>query len=225
MRLRPTMTRETSLLLVRHGETDANTTLVWHGSTDTPLSERGRAQARRVAEHLRAVEGGAGALYTSPLQRAAHTARAIAAALHLEARVEADLAEYGLGAWEGRPYRELLEVEDFWRRIREEPDFAPDWGESVRRVAERVAGALRRIAAAHPGGRVVVVSHGGALSLGLGWLLDETPSSWSRVMANCAVSELVLGPAPRLARFNDTRHLDGEVLDPRDLGLGARRRG
>ena len=207
----------TLLVLVRHGETPANTEGIWHGSTDTPLSPRGLEQARLVARWLASGRPVA-ALYTSPLQRAVHTAREIGARLGLAAQVEADLAEYHLGTWEGRAYRDLLDREDFWRRIARDPDFAPEGGESVRRVGERVADALRRIAAAHPGERAVLVSHGGALSLGLGWLLDGHHASWRRVMHNCAVSELVLDPEPRLLRFNEAAHLEGvEPLDPRAL--------
>jgi len=217
------MADETSLLLIRHGETSANTGGIWHGSTDTPLSERGLAQARRVGEHLARELAGAppAALYTSPLQRAAHTAREIGAALGLEPVVEPNLAEYALGSWEGRPYRELLEVEDFWRRIRDDPDFAPAGGESVRQVAERFAQALRRIAAAHPGRRAVAVSHGGVISLGLGWLLEGRHSSWERLLGNCALAELLLHPAPRLLRFGEAAHLADLVpLDPRSLRGG-----
>ncbi len=207
------------LYLVRHGETAANTERVWHGSTDTPLSERGHAQAERVGDYLGETLGTAAALYTSHLQRARHTARPIGRALDLEARIDEDLGEYHLGSWEGRPYRELLEQEDFWRRIKQDPDFAPEGGESVRQVAERVAGAMRRIAAAHLGESVVLVSHGGAMAIGLGLLLDAELASWRRVMNNCAVSELVLEPEPRLARFNHSDHLDGlDPVDPRDLG-------
>lgn len=220
MRSRFPMADETTLILVRHGETAANTSRVWHGSTNTPLSERGLAQARRVGVHLAEALAAtpAAALYTSPLERAAHTAREIGAALGLEPSVDPDLAEYALGSWEGRAYQELLEAEDFWRRIRDDPDFAPDGGESVRQVATRFARALARIAAAHPGGRAVAVSHGGAISLGLGWLLEGRLSSWHRVMGNCAVTELVIHPAPRLLRFNAVEHLaDLAPVDPRDL--------
>lgn len=201
------MAAPTRITLVRHAETPANTGHVWHGSTDTPLSERGQLQARRLARHLGETARDARALYTSPLQRAARTARAIADVLGLEPRVEPDLVEYGLGAWEERPFRELLEVENFWERIARDPDFAPEGGESVRRVGTRIAEALQRIAAAHPGERTIVVSHGGALSVGLGWLLEQRLSSWERVMGNCALSELELGPSPTLLRWNDTSYL------------------
>lgn len=197
------------LTVVRHGETSANLEGVWHGSTDTPLSERGRLQAARVAAHVAERFADVAALYTSPLQRALHTAEPIGRACRLEARVDAALREYDLGRWEGRSYRELYEVERFWDRIREDPDFAPHGGESPRQVAERLAGALRRIATEHTGQRVVVVSHGGALSMAFGLLTEGSYQRWTRVMGNCAVSELVLEPRPAFLSFNATEHLEG----------------
>jgi 2,3-bisphosphoglycerate-dependent phosphoglycerate mutase len=199
----------TRLLLVRHGETSANLDGVWHGSTDTPLTERGRRQAERVAKYLAATCADASALYASDLQRARDTASAIAGALDLEVRTDAGLREYDLGAWEGRTYRELARVHRLWERMQADPHHAPHGGESPLAVAERLAGALRRIAATHAGQRVIVVSHGGALSLGLGLLLDGDPSRWHPVMDNCAVSELDLAEATALIRFNLTEHLAG----------------
>ena len=79
-----------TLVIVRHGETSANLDGVWHGSTDTPLTERGRAQAERVAAYLAERYADAGALYSSDLQRARHTAEPIRRALGLDLRLEAD---------------------------------------------------------------------------------------------------------------------------------------
>jgi broad specificity phosphatase PhoE len=197
------------LTIVRHGETPANLEGVWHGSTDTELTPRGRLQALRVAAELRASEPRPTALYSSPLRRALETAHAIADALGVEARLEPDLAEFHLGEFEGRSYRELIGQHRLFDRMHEDPDCRPGGGESPRQVADRCVGALRRIAAAHPGTRVVVVSHGGALTLGLGLLLDAAPA-WRRVMDNCAISELALEPAPTLLCFNRTEHL-GDV--------------
>ncbi len=199
----------TVLHLVRHGETSANVDGVWHGSIDTPLTDRGQEQARRVAKLLGSRLTGAAAIYTSPLQRAAHTAAAIGRVLDLEPQIERNLSEYHLGSWEGKTYAELNKTHRFFQRIQEDPDFAPDGAESVRQVTERFSGALLRIAQAHPGEDVVVVAHGGALTLGLGWLLDETLSTWRRVMDNCAVSQLALTPKTVLLEFNQTAHLDG----------------
>ena len=203
------MREQTILTLVRHGETSANLDGVWAGSTDTPLTERGRLQAERVARYIVEKHGDAAALYSSELQRARDTALAIGTALGLDLRTDAALAEYDLGSWEGKTYRDLQTEHQLWDRMRDDLDFAPHGGESPRQVADRFSGALRRIAAAHPEERVVVVAHGGALTLALGHLLDGDIRQWRRVMKNCAVSELVIEPEPALLSFNHTDHLDG----------------
>ena len=57
------MTRKSIITLVRHGETAANLEGVWHGSIDTPLTDRGLAQAERVARYLEEFRGEVAALY------------------------------------------------------------------------------------------------------------------------------------------------------------------
>jgi probable phosphoglycerate mutase len=199
----------TVLILVRHGETAANVESVWQGSIDAPLSERGERQASRVAQYLGEAFPDASALYTSDLKRARKTAEAIGEVLGLPTRLEPDLREYHLGSWEGKTYSELYHVHKLWDHIRADPDFAPHGGESPRQVASRLSAALRKIAADHPGERVVAVTHGGALSMAMGAILDGDYTRWRRVMANCAVSELVLDPSPELLSFNVTDHLEG----------------
>ena len=204
---------ETHLTLVRHGETLANVERVWHGSTDTPLNDRGQAQAVEVGRHLAVQRADALRIYASPLQRTRDTAAAIVDAMALPLHLEPDLREYDLGAWEGRPYAELVQQHRLFERMQEEPDWQPGGGESARAVAERLAGALERIAAAHPGERTIVVSHGGALTLALGLILDGDPSAWRRVVDNCSVSDLAFGTTGiELTSFNETGHL--QALDP-----------
>ncbi len=202
------MAATTILTLVRHGETAANVDGVWHGSIDTPLSERGERQAQRVASHLADRFDGVRAVYASPLQRARNTAQAIADALGLALQLESGLTEFHLGEWEGKTYRELYDVHRLWHHMKDDPDFRPHGGESPRQVTERFVGALRRIHDAHGEERVVVVAHGGALSMALAHIVDGDYREWKRVMSNCAVSELVLSPEPALLSFNETGHLD-----------------
>ncbi len=197
------------ITLVRHGETSANVDGVWHGSIDTELTARGVRQAERVALHVAPTRSDVTALYASPLMRARRTAEPIAARLGLAVRVEDSLREYHLGEWEGVAYKELASRHRLFERMSRDPDWQPGGGESARGVATRLAGGLSAIAARHPGERVVVVTHGGALTLALGLLLDGDLSVWRRVMDNAAVSELALEPEPRLLRFNDTLHLAG----------------
>jgi broad specificity phosphatase PhoE len=71
----------TRLILVRHGQIDANIDNRWNGSTDKGLTGQGLEEARRVAAHLARTHPHVEAVYTSPAERARSTATPIAAAL------------------------------------------------------------------------------------------------------------------------------------------------
>jgi broad specificity phosphatase PhoE len=137
----------TTLLLVRHGETDWNATGRLQGHTDRPLNEYGRRQAQELAERL--AGDGIDVVYASDLARARETAEIIADRLGLGVRVDPDLREKNWGNWEGLTADERARVE-----------FE---GESTEAHRKRVLRAVRRIVAEHPEERVVVVTHGGSL--------------------------------------------------------------
>jgi broad specificity phosphatase PhoE len=198
------------LTIVRHGQTSANIDGVWHGSTNTPLTDHGHRQAAAVGAHIEANHREVSHVYASPLDRAHHTAHAIAGPLGLTPTLDAELVEYDLGEWEGLSFKTLFEDKKLFDHMRRDPDFNPYGGESPRQVGNRLAGALRRIADRHRGDRVVVVTHGGALSIAFGVILDNDYSQWSRMMKNCAISELVFEPTPELVSFNRTDHLPPE---------------
>jgi broad specificity phosphatase PhoE len=137
----------TTLLLVRHGETDWNAVGRLQGHTDRPLSDFGRRQARQLAEELE--DEPLDAIYASDLARARETAEIAGERLGLPVVLDPDLREKDWGTWEG-----LTSVE------RDRVEFV---GESTEAHQERILGALRRIAERHPGGRVLVVTHGGSM--------------------------------------------------------------
>jgi len=202
--------RPTILTLVRHGQTSANLDGVWHGSTNTPLTDHGHRQAAATAAFLAADSEKIQRVYASPLDRAHHTARPIAAHFGLEPVLEPGLVEFDLGSWEGTSFHTLFEERRLFHHMKQDPHYAPHGGESPSQVGHRLTTALRSIASRHPGERVVVVTHGGALSIALGLLLDDDYSSWNRMMKNCAISELVLEPRPELIRFNYVDHLPAD---------------
>ncbi|WP_432488352.1 histidine phosphatase family protein [Kineococcus sp. SYSU DK018] len=147
--------------MARHGATAHTAQGRLSGSTgqDPPLSEVGRDQARRLAGALRAA-GGADVLVCSPVLRARQTAEEVATALGLGLRVEDDLREIDFGDWEGLTPAEVDRrwpgAQDAWRQCSTEP--VPG-GESLEQVGDRVARVRERLAAEHPGGRVLLVSH------------------------------------------------------------------
>ena len=137
----------TSLLLVRHGETDWNADGRLQGQTDRPLSDFGRRQARQLADELADEE--LEAIYSSDLSRARETAEIVGERLGLPVVLDPDLREKDWGTWEG-----LTAVE------RDRVEFV---GESTEAHQDRMLRALRRIAESHPGGHVLVVTHGGSM--------------------------------------------------------------
>ncbi len=164
----------TTLLLVRHGETDWNADGRLQGQTDRPLSDFGRRQARRLAEEL--ADEKLDAIYASDLSRARETAETIGARLGLPVVLDPELREKDWGTWEG-----LTPVE------RDRVEFV---GESTELHQERTLRALRRIAARHPGGSVLVVTHGGSVrrvqsaALGLALPVVENCGRWACVCEN-----------------------------------------
>ena len=145
----------TTILLVRHAETDWNAERRVQGHSDTPLNDTGRAQARALAEEL--ADEGIDAVYSSDLLRAHETARIVAKARGLEVMSIRDLRERHFGRWEG------LTDDEIFARFPEARNGSWGDGESREEMAGRVLQALQRIAETHEGGRVLVVSHGGPL--------------------------------------------------------------
>jgi broad specificity phosphatase PhoE len=131
------------ILLARHGETDDNVPPPRvQGWIDTPLNERGRAQARELAAAVR--PHGLAALYSSHLARARETAEVVAGELGLELVVDERLAESRRGDWEGRLLEEIERGEpEGWTAWRQGgAEFRFPGGESLAEHAERVAAAL-----------------------------------------------------------------------------------
>jgi broad specificity phosphatase PhoE len=152
----------TTLYLIRHGETDWNLNGIWQGHADVPLNAVGRAQARRLAQRLRAEGPRFDVIYSSDLQRAWETAGALAAAIGISSRPEPALREIDVGAWSGRTNAQIMaEDAEIYERIRSGEDVARGGGERFLDLYGRVIGAVERIVAAHPGATLALVSHGG----------------------------------------------------------------
>lgn len=147
------------LLLVRHGETDWNAAGRIQGRTDTPLNDRGRAQAAELAARLKE-EGGAERLYTSPAKRALETAEIIGAALGLEPQPVGELMELSFGAWEGCTWEEIQRrwPEDFAFCEADRLNRAPPFGESYAELMARACPVVERLRRA-PGGTAIAVCH------------------------------------------------------------------
>ena len=176
-----------TLHFIRHGETDWNVGRRVQGTTDVPLSARGREQAEELAERLAGQP--IGAIYSSDLRRALETARPLAARLGLDVIVDPILRERNFGAFEGLYDSEVdALLEDphvFWR----DADTRPDEGESRREVWSRVTGFVDRLLENPPADEIAIVSHGGPIRLAAAYLAREDVESMTwREVANVSVT-------------------------------------
>jgi broad specificity phosphatase PhoE len=169
---------QTTILLVRHGETDWNAERRVQGHTDRPLNDTGLAQARALAEEL--AEEALDAVYASDLARAYETARVVAERHALRVEALPELRERDFGTWEGLTDDEVFER---YPEARNGP-----WGDAETRaeLVVRIVDAMRRIAVEHPGGRVLVVTHGGPLRA----MLVHCAVDLDGPIANCHVARL-----------------------------------
>lgn len=201
----------TTIILIRHGETEANVQQVWQGSLDAPLTLRGQQQVAATAARMAVLsqEQPIHAFYVSPLPRARSTALAIAAAIRQQPTVEPGLREFDLGDWEGRSFLELKEKERLWEQWRVDPTFAPPNGESPHTFNRRAVSVIRALADAHPAQTVLIVTHGGLICNVLATWLGAGPGDWRRWEPhNCAITILQAREGEWQASLvNDISHL------------------
>ena len=190
----------TTLLLLRHGETDWNSEHRWQGHADRPLNDTGRAQAHELGEALagRTVH----AVYASDLLRARETAEIVAARLELPVGLDAGLREVDVGDWAGRVVSEIERENPEGFRLWQDGRKGWGGGESYEEMGERVIATVRRIAASHPEETVLLVTHGGSIracrAAAAGLTYSQSRATGIVSTANCELVELHL-TAGRLA--------------------------
>jgi len=200
-------------IIIRHGETLWNREKRFQGSADIPLSDKGRAQARRVASMLE--DKPLDAIYSSPLRRALDTANAVALSHGLEVRVVDDLQEINVGEWSGKTWTEIRatwpDLEKRWSADPYSSD-APPGGEHYRDFQSRCIRALDEIAAAHTDSdQVAVVCHGGVIRAVMNELLGLVWNTRGKIYAlNCSITRMRWKSRGTVIidGFNDSCHLD-----------------
>jgi probable phosphoglycerate mutase len=183
--------RTTRLILWRHGRTAWNAEGRIQGQHDAKLDDTGRAQARAAATRLAAREPTA--IVASDLSRAADTAAELVALTDLTPSYDVRLRERAFGQWETLLATEVEERwPGGWRRWQRGEPIDEAGVERIEDMTKRVSEALAEIAERHPGGTVVVVTHGGVIRHGIEGLLEWPQQVVYSVapVANCHWSEL-----------------------------------
>ncbi len=196
------------LLLIRHAQPVKIVGAT--GPADPDLSERGLRQAELLAGYL--AEEGIGAVFASPMRRAVQTAAPLADALGAEIATDERLAEFDRLADTYIPIEEMRAARDERFLAMVNDDYSA-WGVDMGRFRSEVVEAVEEIVAAHPGGRVGIVCHGGVINAYLGHILGVAKNSFftpdytsiNRVAAS-------RGGVRSLVRLNEVGHLRGHDL-------------
>lgn len=188
-----------NVYLLRHGETQWNAEgNKYCGRTDIPLTEKGIAQAQSVHDQLRDVAFEA--VYSSPLQRAFHTAQIASGQKHVIA--DDRLIEVDFGNWEGKTKEEFIEEDEtLWKNWIHDPAIAKagGTGETGLGVVNRVDDFFISVRDKHKQGNILVVGHNGINRLYMAHKLGMPLKHYRRIaQENSAVTLFTLDEAGEL---------------------------
>ncbi len=180
-----------SFYLIRHGQTEWNSTGKYQGSTDVPLSKLGEEQAECAAAWFDTIH--LDAIFSSPLCRAKKTAEALAARKQMEIQVMPEFQEISFGVWEGLTYEE---IEARWPgeidRMYNEPEtLRIEKAETFQEVQDRTMKGIHEIIAKGDDKVYAIVSHGAAIRTILCGMLElPLHMSWHFCQSNANISRI-----------------------------------
>jgi broad specificity phosphatase PhoE len=199
----------TTLLLIRHGQTDHNAAGRWQGHLDVPLNENGQAQAQALAQRL--ADWPIEAVYSSDLQRAAQTAVAIATPHTLQPTFDPIWRERDVGAFQSLNSQEIqTKFPAVWADMLKTGVLNPPNGEHQTSLRERAERALAQVLSQHEGQMIAIVSHGALLNGLISNVLGIPRERFGRFRLNGNTGLSIVennSRGPVLTLLNDTSHL------------------
>lgn len=200
------------IYLIRHGQTDWNLAGKIQGSTDIPLNDTGKEQARALAKGMESRP--VTQIFSSTLQRAVTTAAAIGQSQKVDVDIIRGLEEVGFGCWEGMSWPEIQEKypEEYRKWCMNPIDVAPPGGESQRDIYLRCAQVVEGIVA-QAQGDVAIVSHGATMAYLIAYMMREHPMEEELIVENASITTIHYSPWTQdftIMELNDISHLQEE---------------
>jgi probable phosphoglycerate mutase len=207
------MVQPTRLYLIRHGQSAGNAEGRFGGHGPTPLSDLGKHQAEVTAKTL--AKEGISAIYSSDLYRAVQTAQPLADMLKLQIHTSPAFRERHVGVLEGLTFDESKAAypKDYYALVNRNIHHVISGGESYRNLLRRITGKLYDVLRSHPGERIAIYSHTGAicfLTLHLLGAIDRNTKQTPWIItSNCGINRFEIRSRNniRVLALNDTRHL------------------
>lgn len=201
---------KTTVLLIRHGETEWNTLGRFQGCTDIELSREGIRQAGLLKERL---NGDFDYIYASPLIRASETAKIIAENTNKEVISAPEIREINFGEWEGLTVHEIREkypdVFNAWRTDKKE-SYICGGDLSIHNAADRATKCILDIVSKHKGKKIAIVAHGGIIKAALIGIFGWDMTMYHKIaLGNTCINTITFNEdlMPALQGLNDINHL------------------
>ena len=178
------------IIFMRHGQAKNNTDRILAGRTPgVPLTEKGLEQASSTAEFL--AQMNVSSIYSSPIERAKHTAEIVARSTSLDVIVDDRLIELDMGKFTGMQYDEIFANHGnvFIKFYSGELEIAHNGIETFPEVKKRVLGIVDHIVKNHPDENVVLVTHMDPIKAMLSTVMTLSPENLHKlIIANASLN-------------------------------------
>ena len=178
------------IIFLRHGQAKNNTDRVLAGRTaGIPLTDLGIKQAQHTAQLVKNMN--ISAIYSSPIQRAKHTAEIVGKHNSLDVEIDDRLIELDMGKFTGMPYDEIFSSHGnvFMKFYNGELEIAHNGVETFSEVKKRVKGIVDHVIEEHPDENVVLVTHMDPIKAMLSTIIDLSPTNlFELIIANASLN-------------------------------------
>lgn len=205
----------TIIYLVRHGETDWNTSGKFQGCTDIALNANGIIQANLLSKRFK---DDFDYIYSSPLKRARATATIIADNKNTQPIIAPGMREINFGKWEGLTTKEISTnyPSEFgiWRKDEKDAPLIGGDG-SIKAASIRAQAAVMEIAKNHKGKKIIIVSHGGIIKAALIGLFQWKMTMYHKLLlSNTCINKIEFDEnlEVKLHTLNDTSHITTQSI-------------
>ena len=179
-----------SVIFLRHGQAKNNIERILTGRTpNIPLTEKGIEQAEKTAKFLEQMN--ISAIYSSPIERAKHTAEIVAKHNSLDVTIDDRLIELDMGKFTGVPYDDIFTTHGnvFMKFYNGELEIAHNGVETFTEVKKRVLSIVDHVVEKHPDQNVVLVTHMDPIKAMLATVVDLSPTNlFELIIANASLN-------------------------------------
>jgi probable phosphoglycerate mutase len=179
-----------SVIFLRHGQAKNNIERILTGRTpNVPLTEKGIEQAENTAKFLEQMN--ISAIYSSPIERAKHTAEIVAKHNSLDVTIDDRLIELDMGKFTGVPYDDIFTSHGnvFMKFYNGELEIAHNGVETFSEVKKRVLSIVDHVVEKHPEQNVVLVTHMDPIKAMLSTIVDLSPTNlFELIIANASLN-------------------------------------